>query len=207
MHLKTVLDGIVSSIAFGEMNENDLVMMKLVMGTKGISEVLSDELAAFLLYKLTILMMSRDGKSRNVRVLCGVYCSMLPPSCLSSRVRVSPTCTSLSPSSSLSTHTSSSRHTIPHSLSSIFSPHPLTTPANSLFSTTLSKHPLMHCNPSISNPSHPTLNQTGRRSLRSSHASGSTATETSCTRAPQLSGCSSSRAGMATATPFSTGSA
>ena len=77
--LRTVLDGVVSSVAYGDMNENDLVMLKLVVSARDACKALSDEVVVFLLCKLVILMMSRDGKTRNVRAAKRVHPSTPPP--------------------------------------------------------------------------------------------------------------------------------
>lgn len=194
--LRTVLDGVVSSIAYGEMNENDLVMLKLVVGAKDACGALSDEVVAFLLCKLVILMMSRDGKTRNVRTAERVHPSTPLPLPLPFPARASSACASRSPSSSLSTHTSSSPPTTRLSpfLSSSLTP-PIT-PVSSPFFTPPSK-PMPHSPPS----------RAGRTLPRRSLASASAATGTSCTRAPPRSGHSSSHAATATAAPSSAGSA
>lgn len=194
--LRTVLDGVVSSVAYGDMNENDLVMLKLVVSARDACKALSDEVVVFLLCKLVILMMSRDGKTRNVRAAKRVHPSTPPPLPPPFPARASSACASRSPSSSLSTRTSSLPPTTRLSPFLSSSRTPPTTPASSPSFTPPSK-PIPHSPPS----------RAGRTLPRPSRASASTVTGTSCTRAPPRFGRSSSPAATATAAPSSAGSA
>ena len=145
--LRTVLDGVVSSVAYGDMNENDLVMLKLVVSARDACKALSDEVVVFLLCKLVILMMSRDGKTRNVRAAKRVHPSTPPPLLPPSPARASSACASRSPSSSLSTRTSSLSPTTRLSPFLSSSRTPPTTPASSPSFTPPSK-PIPHSPPS-----------------------------------------------------------